>query len=161
MNSIRQYHWFLIVTIFLVTIITLLSDNTVNAIQCWQCNSMTDKFCEDVPTDVNNLHDCYKKMYRECIDENDKLNYTFCRKQVQTIDEETRIIRSCGFIRSPVDCYWTKSPPTSTLVCQCDGDGCNHAFTAIINTGYSLFILPCIFAMVRFFFVPNLFHIIH
>lgn len=151
MTSIRNYHWFLmaIVMIVLATIITYLPYNTADAIQCWQCNSMTDKFCEDVPKDVDNLHECYSKMYRECIDENNKLNYTFCRKQVQTIEQETRIIRSCGFIRAPQECYWTKNPPTSTLVCQCDGDGCNDALTNRFSPIISI-ILPCVLAMVRF-----------
>ncbi|OTF82659.1 hypothetical protein BLA29_012381 [Euroglyphus maynei] len=90
-------------------------------------------------------------MYRECVAENDKLNYTFCRKQVQTIDEEIRIIRSC-------DCYWTKSPPTSTLVCQCDGDGCNNALNNRFSTFISI-ILPCAFILVARF-IQNSFIII-
>ncbi|UXI15258.1 calmodulin-lysine N-methyltransferase-like [Sarcoptes scabiei] len=125
-------YWLTIVikSIVAIACISLLLPN-VDAIQCWQCNSAIDKFCEDVPSgpmeEPEQLHDCYKKMYKECVAEDEKHNYTFCRKQVQTIDKETRIIRACGFIKASQDCYWTKNPPASTLVCQCEGDGCNRS----------------------------------
>lgn len=129
----------------LIVIVILISYQIrlIDSIYCWQCNSAKDRFCSDVPSEIpekkEDLDDCFKKMYRECKSENDKLNYTFCRKQVQTIDEETRIIRACGYVRAPQDCYWTKNPPSSTYVCQCDGDGCNHAFN-YFNVNYFLLI---------------------
>lgn len=101
---------------------------TANTLHCWQCNTIYDKFCKDVPAgpvkDIDKLETCLKEMYKECKSENG-LNYTLCRKQVQTVNNEPRIIRSCGFSKSQHDCYMTKNPPVTTEVCQCEGDGCN------------------------------------
>lgn len=138
---------YLVKTIVVILAILLPYLCSTEAIYCWQCNSAVDRFCKDVPSgpmqDPDNLDDCYKKMYKECIA--DKINYTFCRKQVQTIDKESRVIRSCGFIPAQQDCYWTRSPPAATLVCQCHDDGCNsalfHTLSPILAIALFLFSL--------------------
>lgn len=100
------------------------------ALYCWQCNSVKDKFCNDVPAgpvmNVSQLDLCLQQHYKEC-ESGNGLNYTFCRKQIQSINNQKRVIRSCGFERAPTDCYVTKNPQVNSEVCQCDGDGCNHS----------------------------------
>lgn len=101
------------------------------ALHCWQCNSEISKHCDDLPVgpvqNVSRLDSCIQEFYKECSSGDERIKYTFCRKQVQTIDGKERIIRSCGFERSPSSCYQTRNPPIQTTVCQCDGDGCNSA----------------------------------
>jgi len=101
------------------------------AIFCWQCNSATVEFCKDVPAgavaNVSTLPLCYKEMYKECESSDDRLPYTFCRTQEQTIQGKKRVIRSCGYDKAAQDCYQTKTPSVATKVCQCFTDGCNSA----------------------------------
>ena len=106
------------------------------AIYCWQCNSIKSQFCADVPpgpiTNSSKLESCLQEMYKEC-PKNGDLPYTFCRKNEQIIQNEKRVIRSCGYDKASTDCYITKTPFVTTRVCQCFEDGCNSASHATIS----------------------------
>lgn len=113
--------------LLLLTILAAISLPAAYAIKCWQCNSETNKFCEQVPNGpVNNGTDipsCLADLYKEC-PTTDGLSY-FCRKQTQVIKDQKRVIRGCGFDKTEQECYQTKTPLVATHVCQCFEDGCN------------------------------------
>lgn len=129
--------------LLLLTILAAISLPSAFAIKCWKCNSETDKFCEQVPAGpVNNDTDipsCLSKLYEDCPD--DGLKY-FCRKQTQVIKDQKRVIRGCGFDKSELECYQTKTPLVATHVCQCFEDGCNgsHSLTLGIFTIIAAFL---------------------
>lgn len=120
-----------VVVFGLVTLLVAMMVPSIYALHCWQCNTEVSKHCDDLPAgpvqNVSRLDTCIQEFYKECISRDERIKYTFCRKQVQTIDGKERTIRSCGFERSPSECYQTRNPPIQTTVCQCDGDGCNSA----------------------------------
>ena len=115
------------ITIALTLLVALFVHHS-DAIHCWQCNSASNDFCNQVPSGpVSNgtkIASCLQDLYKECSTEGG-LNYTFCRVQEQTIKGEKRVIRGCGYDKADVDCYMTKTPSVSTKVCQCFTDGCN------------------------------------
>jgi len=68
----------------------------------------------------------------------------FCRKITQTVRGDTRVIRSCGWIQDEKnrECYTTVLEEYNTLVCACEGKGCNGA------TGFSVSMFATLSAVV-------------
>lgn len=123
-------------TLLLLTILAAICLPAAFAIKCWKCNSETNNFCEQVPsgpvTNDTSIPSCLADLYVEC--PNDGLTY-FCRKQIQTIKDQKRVIRGCGFDKGDLPCYMTKTPQVSTHVCQCFEDGCNGAPSLTASLG--------------------------
>uniref|UniRef100_A0A1Q3EV87 Putative conserved secreted protein n=1 Tax=Culex tarsalis TaxID=7177 RepID=A0A1Q3EV87_CULTA len=59
----------------------------------------------------------------------DKGREPFCRKMVYTVlnNKHHRVVRECGYERSPKDCYMADNEDHLEMVCQCWTDGCNGA----------------------------------
>ncbi|XP_063243587.1 uncharacterized protein LOC134542925 [Bacillus rossius redtenbacheri] len=93
---------------------------SASAIQCYQCNSVREEGCDDLSKGTSYLKDC---------PDDGKGTEFFCRKMVQTVQEvsNTRVIRSCGWEKSPHACYRYDDDDHSEVVCQCFEDGCNSA----------------------------------
>lgn len=124
-----------------------------SAIKCYQCQSKNDEVCgsEDLPANPAPNHPAYK-FFVDCsgqgpdskntVDPQFRGNeYTFCRKQVQEVEEKKNIIRACGLVKGDKDCYTTANPPTKTLVCQCFEDGCNGASSLTFSVALSSMLL--------------------
>jgi len=121
-----------------------------DSIKCYQCNSYLDANCADpffyedqaskAPED-RVMKD--PDMLQEC-PAGDGKDY-FCRKITQTVRGDERVIRSCGWVKDDKegrDCYTTVLEEYNTLVCSCDGEGCNGA------TGFSLSLFATMSALV-------------
>merc|ERR1719431_1868598 len=119
---------------------------------CYQCNSYEDPLCAD--PFYHNAE--YEKPYpertpksensfeKECDPDTAEKKH-FCRKIVQTVRGDTRVIRSCGWVEDEKDraCYTTVLEEYNTEVCSCkEGDLCNGA------TGFSVSILATVSAVV-------------
>jgi len=106
-----------------------------DSLKCYQCNSYVDANCADpffyaeeadkkpedrVMKDPSMLTDC---------PEDTAERTHFCRKIAQTVRDDDRVIRSCGWIPDDKgrDCYTTVLEEYNTLVCACKEEGCNGA----------------------------------
>ncbi|CAB4057370.1 unnamed protein product [Lepeophtheirus salmonis] len=106
------------------------------AIQCWECNSKTDPGCSDPfkgyslgsvnCSQINDKLIIYKMKVRYIL----KLQYAE-KKTVQTVEEEVRIIRGCGWVQNDEklksrDCFSrVGTMGVSVYHCTCNTDGCN------------------------------------
>ncbi|XP_031634916.1 uncharacterized protein LOC116348158 [Contarinia nasturtii] len=109
----------------------LLSVTTVDAFNCYQCNSHSNPECADLhahpPHKVAGFH-------QQCDDKDSEGNPAFCRtitykfKFLKNTDlDASRVVRTCGFQKSPKDCYTVDNDHHLESVCQCFTDGCNSA----------------------------------
>jgi len=118
--------------------------NPVSGIKCWECNSAYDKRCADPFQNITTeLVDCDQRgsEMTHLPLKADNTSYTkanICRKTIQTVNENTRVIRACGWIPNDEqfkdrECY-TKSGTNQVMVfhCVCYSDKCNASpsFTA-------------------------------
>jgi len=129
-----------------------------SAIKCYQCKSFEDKVCggdlPKVPVQSDPAYkylvDCEKSANRTHLDvSNSGAKSTFCRKIYQDVDGKVGIIRACGFVKGNKACYSTANPPTKTLVCQCEEDGCNSA-PGLPITALALPVLACLMYYIRY-----------
>ncbi|KAJ6225438.1 hypothetical protein RDWZM_003983 [Blomia tropicalis] len=120
------------------------------AIKCWDCNSMINKGCDDpFEKDYFAMADCSQKHLARFPDKEGH----FCRKTIQKVNDQLRIIRGCGYINDTFDTV----PPGAKIeeecirrtgtfsvmieFCACNsGDGCNHA--AIASFSYLSYLIP-------------------
>jgi len=124
-------------------VITLI--NPVAAIKCWECNSAYDKRCGDSFQNITSeLVDCDQRnsqmTHLPLKEDGTRYTANVCRKTVQTANEETRVIRSCGWLPNPPnfegrDCF-TKTGTFQVMVyhCVCKHDGCNSSTRLGSNT---------------------------
>lgn len=108
------------------------------AIKCFSCNSHYDRNCADP---FNN----YTTELVNCEQEDHRMNHlplfngtarhtaNICRKTVQLIEGEQRVIRSCGWLPNVEsmrdrECF-TRTGTHQVMVdhCVCQGDGCNRS----------------------------------
>lgn len=109
-----------------------------SGIKCYKCNSFYDKRCGD-PFDnyTSEVVDCQQEDHRmshlPLNEEGKPYEANICRKTVQIVNEETRVIRSCGWLPNDDnmkdrDCF-TRTGTHQVMVyhCVCKGDKCNGA----------------------------------
>ncbi|XP_050455811.1 uncharacterized protein LOC126853786 isoform X2 [Cataglyphis hispanica] len=116
------------IVITLCSILLFLCYSGVDAIQCYQCNSLTNSLCSElIPPDTMKI---------DCLDLRGGKKYTMCRKITQTIEisayelqPNTRIIRGCGWDESSYKnmCYKRNGFGAKQEVCSCSNDYCNAA----------------------------------
>jgi len=146
------------VSLALATAIVLSSIASCSGIQCYTCNSHYDKNCGDpfnnYTTELIKCNQKDHKMSHLPLKE-DGTPYTanICRKTVQIIAEETRVIRSCGWLPNPEnmkdrDCF-TRTGTHQVMVyhCACTGDACNGAShtKTVLSVLFTLTSLPLLF----------------
>lgn len=114
----------IIVKMSIVAAVFFLTASSVNAISCFQCNSVKDPGCA-VITD-NSTENIY---YKECQPtKGQNKSSFFCRTMSLTMKEagdHVRVVRSCGWEKYKRDCYEYEDEDHKELVCQCFTDGCN------------------------------------
>ncbi|CAF0954584.1 unnamed protein product [Rotaria magnacalcarata] len=97
----------------LFVLIPLISTETSN-LNCYVCNSNVDEGC-----DGDSVPDVYKV---EC----SARTNPYCRKIIQTVDEQKSVVRTCGSKVGSKSCYKTPGK-NNAQVCSCDFDFCNQA----------------------------------
>jgi len=126
------------VSLALATAIVLSSIASCSGIKCFSCNSHYDRSCGDPFNNyTTELINCDQEEHRmnhlPLKDDNTRYSANICRKTVQIIAEEVRVIRSCGWLPNPDsmkdrDCF-TRTGTHQVMVyhCVCAGDACNGA----------------------------------
>ncbi|XP_055309592.1 uncharacterized protein LOC129573249 [Sitodiplosis mosellana] len=115
----------------IVVLLGYFSVATVDAINCYQCNSHLDPECADLrahpPHKVAGFH-------QPCDDTDAEGNPAFCRTMTykfkflkKTDLDASRVVRTCGYRRSMKECYIVDNDHHMESVCQCFEDGCNTA----------------------------------
>jgi len=117
-----------------------------NAIQCYVCNSgerYQGEACKIIGNDsISNdfLKNCNVDF------EDDHLNYTRCRKMVQDVEGEVRVVRSCATWPDPEKPNKCVDRTGTTKIkihyCECIGDKCNEA----ISVHASIFLVTLVLA---------------
>jgi len=118
------------------SILVLALATTTSGIKCFSCNSHYDRNCADPFNNyTSELVNCDQEDHRmthlALRDDNTRHSANICRKTVQIVQDEMRIIRSCGWIPNPEgleerECF-TRTGTHSVMVyhCVCHEDGCN------------------------------------
>ncbi|KAI5729438.1 uncharacterized protein LOC108252163 [Diaphorina citri] len=101
------------------------------AINCFVCNSRKDPYCEYLRRNDTQA----KEFSVKCNDSLKTGERPFCRKIVQYIKDydEHRVIRKCGYQKSPKECYTSFDDDHEQLVCQCFEDGCNSSSSTSVS----------------------------
>ena len=136
------------------------------AIKCWECNSKYDGRCgEDFSNYSVALVDCDQR--QNLVAHLDPLDptvtteppkATLCRKTVQTVEGETRIIRGCGWINNTeslkdrVCFHRAGTKEIQMLHCICRTDSCNVANGLEISSFLGLLAMVLLPALPAFFF---------
>lgn len=127
-----------VVSVALATAIVLSSIVSCAGIQCFKCNSHYDKNCGDPFNNyTSELINCDQEEHRmshlPLKEDETRYSANICRKTVQIIAEEVRVIRSCGWLPNPEsmkdrDCF-TRTGTHQVMVyhCVCKGSACNGA----------------------------------
>jgi hypothetical protein len=127
--------------LMIVAVIVAVGVDTGDAVQCYVCNSgdqYNGEACAD-PIDQNKAVEL--GLVQNCDDEGlkDGKNYTYCRKFLQDVEGDRRVVRTCatsGRIGSCVD--RTGTTRIKLRYCECDGDKCNAASTLVAVTSTAL-----------------------
>jgi len=105
------------------------------ALKCYVCNS-ADKYegdaCNDKELMEPFLIDCAE--FAEKYVRPEMVNATKCRKQTQTVEDSTRVVRTCaieGRLDRCVERTGTKE--VKVKYCECEGDGCNTGSAIIAS----------------------------
>ncbi|CAG9810425.1 unnamed protein product [Chironomus riparius] len=117
----------------LIIFIYLIKNTTSTS--CYQCNSYINPSCGDPFRShffVRNVVNCTEEAERRHINLTD--SKTFCRKNIQIVDETVRIIRDCGFYHGRANeqerCVRRFGSENIKLWnCACDEDYCNGSRT--------------------------------
>ncbi|ELT89990.1 hypothetical protein CAPTEDRAFT_198213 [Capitella teleta] len=102
----------------------VLSYYGADSLHCYVCNNHKDyqgKEC-DAPEEHEDT------LLKNCADEGiiNKMNYTMCRKMVQEVEGETRVVRTCATHGKPGSCVErTGTKQVRVEYCECEGDKCN------------------------------------
>ncbi|XP_014784464.1 uncharacterized protein LOC106879419 [Octopus bimaculoides] len=90
-------------------------------IKCYNCNSspfQSGRFCVELPRKSSFEIDC--DLFQK--------NYTRCRKVVQNVDDDVRIIRQCATSDGKLGCESRVGTKNIKMkYCLCDKDRCNSA----------------------------------
>merc|ERR1712045_71045 len=113
-------------------------------IKCFSCNSHYDRNCADPFNNyTSELVNCDQEDHRmtHLPLKNDTTRHSAnsCRKTIQIVKDEMRIIRSCGWLPNPEsladrECF-TRTGTHSVMVhhCVCKEDGCNGVASIAIT----------------------------
>jgi len=137
-------------------ILGLASLDTASGLRCHSCNSIYDSRCGDP-------YDAYTVELVDCDQERRKLTHVegiegydaFCRKTVQTVEDEVRVHRSCGFVPnvgSTADrgCFTrTGTHQISVYHCVCKEDACNGSL--LVSPSSPLLLLSLLLLLHVFF----------
>ncbi|KAG5683193.1 hypothetical protein PVAND_012489 [Polypedilum vanderplanki] len=135
--------------VFLKILTIALSISVVFGIYCYDCNSKFDPRCDDefVPYSLGQVN-CDEKT--ETLEKLNK-TATFCRKIRQKVNEQVRIIRSCGFISDEIEeekCRRTSpSKGVEIISCECKGEKCNGSQRQNYANFYTLTISTIIYSV--------------
>jgi len=120
-------------TLTTTALVLFVGVRTVDSIFCWDCNSAFDPRCKDK---FNNISIAYTDCSQRSLDHLGDLTATFCRKTIQQVGEEERVIRGCGWLNLSAEdqalqlsgstCF-KRAGSAGTFVtrCNCATDGCN------------------------------------
>jgi len=124
------------VSLALAAAIVLSSIASCSGIKCYKCNSHYDHRCSDTFNNyttelVNCDQEDHRMTHLPLKEDGTPYKANICRKTVQIVEEETRTIRSCGWLPNPEsmkdrDCF-TRTGTHQVMVyhCVCKGDACN------------------------------------
>jgi len=109
-------------------LILVLGVQTGSSIECYVCNSAyaAEKDCKHLPDPEAFVQDC------DVIGNDRGLNYTYCRKIVQNVEGEGRVVRQCAS-KARLDRTCTERTGTKNIkvsYCECEGNKCNAAPTS-------------------------------
>jgi len=114
-----------------LAVLLMVSPNFGYGIECYVCNSAErydGEACKSIKNDTsssNFIKDCNIKY------NNDGLNYTRCRKMVQDVEGDVRVVRSCATWpdpEKPSKCVdRTGTTKIKIHYCECIKDKCNEA----------------------------------
>jgi len=144
-----------VVAITLATTIVLSTISSSSGITCFSCNSHYDKNCGDPFNNyTTEMINCDQEEHRmthlPLKDDETRYSANICRKTVQIVQEEVRVIRSCGWLPNPEsmkdrDCF-TRTGTHQVMVyhCVCKGDACNEGVhnTVLSTVLLGLVMLP-------------------
>jgi len=120
-------------------VLLALGVSSVSGIRCWECNSAYDYRCGDPYNDATTQSvDCDQMRGADMghlpLQANGSAyKANICRKTVQTTNEVTRVIRSCGWLPNEPSmadrtCYTrTGTAQISVYHCVCYHDNCNSS----------------------------------
>ncbi|CAI9718478.1 Hypothetical predicted protein [Octopus vulgaris] len=120
-------------------------------IKCYNCNSspfQSGRFCVELPKKSSFEIDC--DLFQK--------NYTRCRKVVQNVDDEVRIIRQCATSDGKIGCESRVGTKNIKMrYCLCDKDRLIWLPQNMISLSHSLYIvlLICIDVTMIFFIAMN------
>lgn len=97
---------------------------TCDGLYCYVCNSLDHTACED---EFDEKRAMAAGFNTSCPEPEEPGFRALCRKTHQTVLEEVRIIRSCGFANSSRDCEGSRNKEVIVTSCQCFEDNCNSA----------------------------------
>jgi len=113
-------------------------------IRCYSCNSHYDRNCLDPFNNfTTELVNCgmegHQMPHLPPKEDGSPLTANICRKTVQLVSEEIRVIRSCGWLPNDPDlkdrdCF-TRTGTHQVMVyhCVCTGDACNGAIHSTLE----------------------------
>jgi len=145
----------LIVSAVVLVIAAFISSS--QGIKCYVCNSFYHHDCDTEKVRQEYLQECSPQTalplepagihnVRRSVTPKVPSNatFTFCRKNVLIVPDQhnhnyekqgtTRIIRSCGFEEPAAHkngCKWAAASGIQLYMCECEGNSCNSASTAI------------------------------
>ncbi|XP_073954306.1 uncharacterized protein isoform X2 [Choristoneura fumiferana] len=129
-----------------VTLVFLSLVYKSSAIYCYYCNSANNSAC----LDLNEMNDETRARIIPVVDCATSVMQPvagdfFCRKIIQTIynsrrENEVRVTRGCGWIRSDKPCYRADNSDHLETVCQCFHDHCNSGEMVSSETAVVLFL---------------------
>merc|ERR1712062_660638 len=142
----------------------ILAIQSGTALKCWECNSKYDSRCGDPFSNYSvALVDCDQKHEDvghliegfETDNKTGEPQAKFCRKTYQTVHDEIRIIRGCGWLPNTGlvkgrTCFNRAGTHQIQLLhCVCDTDGCNTASTMKLSNFFAMLIplLPGLFML--------------
>jgi len=117
----------------------LVAVHSTSGLTCWGCNSRDGLGGEECwePGEASEakqeefLVDCDK------LGQENKVNYTVCRKIRQEVNDELRVFRSCGTgdVPGPEGRCVERTGTTKIYMtyCECAGDKCNGAATTTVS----------------------------
>lgn len=110
------------------------------AVKCYVCNTgelYHGSRCDSDSLDKTLLLDC------EVEGVNDNKNYTMCRKYIQDVEGDYRVVRSCATDGRPKDGCIARTGTSNIKLwyCECLGDECNASPPSPTAGIYSLLLL--------------------